>query len=160
MASLSGDGMIHSLEDVALFCKQAFRKPSVCVRAMLSSTGKDILFLKVLFIIWICISIKTANDPPLVVEAWSKMSSGEVRQTAPGVCPSLIGGRRGPGCGVRSNQEGHFESRWRLTSSVKSHGFHGEQPRLGGDNIPNVRRRLQRVQSQQGHSESDQIRPK
>ena len=120
----------------------------------------DILFFKVLFIIWICISIKTANDPPLVVEAWSKMSSGEVRQTAPGVCPSLMGGRRGPGCGVRSNQEGHFESRWRLTSSMKSHGFHGEQPRLGGDNIPTIRRRLQRVQSQQGHSESDQIRPK
>lgn len=160
MASLSGDGMIHSLEDVALFCKQAFHKPSVRVRAMLSSTGKDILFFKVLFIIWICISIKTANDPPLVVEAWSKMSSGEVRQTAPGVCPSLMGGRRGPGCGVRSNQEGHFESRWRLTSSMKSHGFHGEQPRLGGDNIPTIRRRLQRVQSQQGHSESDQIRPK
>lgn len=93
MASLSGDGMIHSLEDGALFCKQAFHEPSVCVHAMLSSMGKDILFLKVLFIIWICISIKTANDPPLVVEAGSKMSRGEVRQPAPGVCPLLMGGR-------------------------------------------------------------------
>ena len=91
-----------------------------------------------------------------MVEAGSKMSGGEVRQPAPGVCPSLTGGLRGPGCGVRSNQEGHFESRWSPTSSMKSHGFHGEQPRLGGDNIPNIRGRLQKVQSQQGHSESDQ----
>lgn len=152
MAPLSGDGMIHSLEDVALFCKQAFHEPSVCVHVMLSSTGKDILFLKVLFIIWICISIKTANDPPLVVEAGGKMSSEEVRQPIPGICPSLMGRLRGPGRGVRSNQEGHFKSRWRPTSSMKSHGFHEEQPRLGGDNTPNIRGRLQRVQSQQGHS--------
>lgn len=119
---------------------------------MLSSTGKDILFLKVLFIIWICISIKTANDPSLMVEAGGKVSSGEVRQPIPGICPSLMG----PGRGVRSNHEGHFKSRWGPTSSMKSHGFHEEQPRLGGDNTPNIRRRLQPVQSQQGHSESDQ----
>lgn len=74
----------------------------MCVHACFLLRSKDILFLKVLFIIWICISIKTANDPPLVVEA--DASSGEVRQLRPGVCPRSW--TEGPGCGVRSNQEG------------------------------------------------------
>ena len=71
----------------------------------------------------------------MVVEAGGKVSSGEARQLIPGICPSLMDRLRGPGCRVRSNQEAHFKSRWRPTSSMKSHGFHEEQPRLGGDSL-------------------------
>ena len=103
---------------------------SVFVHVLLYSTGKDILFLKVLFIIWICISIKTANDQPLMVEAQGKLSSREVRQHVPEVCSSLMGRLRGPGHGVKSNQEGHSEGRLRPTSSVKNQDFYLKQPRL------------------------------
>lgn len=44
----------------------------MCVQAhicmLLNFIGKDILFLEVLFIIWICISIKTANREHLECE--------------------------------------------------------------------------------------------
>lgn len=94
------------------------------VHVLLSSMGKDILFLKVLFIIWICISIKTANDQPLMVEAQGKLSSREVRQHVPEVCSLLVGRLRGSGHGVKSNQEGHSEGRSRPTSSVKNQDFY------------------------------------
>lgn len=125
----------------------------------LYSISKDFLFLKVLFIIWICVSIKTANNQLWMVATQEKMSSEEVRQRIP-EDGSLLMGRQVSWSWGQVTPGGAY---WRQTEAnwqCKEPEFLLSAAEAGaGPTLPSITLRLQpgHSDSQQGHSERDQV---